>query len=225
MGFIGSLHCVGMCGGITVAFNQAVHQEKQLQLSFTYQFFRIISYAILGALVAVFGALFTKASFPVLPILSGIFMILLGFYLVSFSAPLLGLEKLGHKLWKRVQPIQRSFLPVQTFSQATIIGLLWGLLPCGLVYSALALAVSSGSAIEGFIVMLCFGVGTLPMLLSVGMASQKLLSFAKKQWVKNIAAMIFILLGIYYIYSALAQDHSHHQRNGQTIQQQDHSHH
>ncbi|NVJ65325.1 MAG: sulfite exporter TauE/SafE family protein [Gammaproteobacteria bacterium] len=224
MGFFGSLHCVGMCGGITIAFSQASSSEKRLQLTFIYQTFRIVSYAILGAISAALGHLLTDVKIPILTLLSGIFMLLMGLYLLNFAAPLLSLEKIGHKVWRKIQPFQKSFLPMQSSIQAMVIGLLWGFLPCGLVYSALALAISSAQPLEGFMVMLFFGLGTLPMLLSIGFVSQKLMSVLKSKIFKSVAALIFILMGAFYIYSALTKDHSEHQQHMQHQQQQNHSH-
>ncbi|WP_251358167.1 sulfite exporter TauE/SafE family protein [Kangiella sp. TOML190] len=209
MGLFGSLHCLGMCGGITVAFNQAIDTNKATNLAFTYQFFRIVSYALLGAISATFGYLFTDLKVPILPLLSGLFMIFLGIYLLNIHGPLQLLEKLGYRIWRKVQPLQKTFLPISKSYQAMAIGLLWGLLPCGLVYGALALAVSSGSPLAGFTTMLCFGLGTLPMMLSVGLVSKKLLSFLQQPWLRNLAAALFIAWGGYFIYSALADPHQH----------------
>ncbi len=222
MGLFGSLHCIGMCGGITIAFNQAVTKEKTLQLTFIYQFFRIISYSILGAISASLGYLLSDVKLPILTILSGLFMIFLGLYLLNIGGPLLSLEKFGHKIWKKIQPLQRSLLPMRNGVQAMSIGLLWGFLPCGLVYSALVLAITSASPLEGFVTMLCFGLGTLPMLMSIGLASQKILTTIKKPLFIRIAAVIFIAWGAFYIYSALSAQHQHHSE--QTSQHHQHHH-
>lgn len=210
MGLFGSLHCLGMCGGISVAFNNATAPEQLVRLSFIHQSFRIISYAILGAISALLGSLLIGVKIPILTILSGVFMLFFGLYLINISTPLLGLEKIGHRLWVKLAPVQKRFIPIKSAKQAMAVGLLWGLLPCGLVYSALALSISSAQPLEGAIVMLFFGLGTLPMMLSVGLSSQKLVAKIRQPWLRNIAAIVFIIWGAYFIYSALANKHAEH---------------
>ncbi len=219
MGLFGSLHCVGMCGGITIAFNQTTNKNKQLQLGLIYQLFRVISYSILGALSAVLGFAILSVKLPILPILSGVFMILLGLYLINISSPLLALEKIGYKIWNKIRPIQASFLPIDSTPKAIVIGLLWGFLPCGLVYSALALAISSADPVQGFIVMLCFGLGTLPMMYAMGVSSHKVVNYFKSNWIKNSIALFFIIMGAFYIWSAFSQDHSQHRNNSHEMHQ------
>ena len=114
MGFLGSTHCIGMCGGLTVALNTGTAKEKSLRLSFTYQIFRVLSYGILGALVGGFGYLFSKwTNFPVLIVLGGIMLIMMGFYLLSWQNLLIYLESIGRKLWKKVSPVQSRCLQQQ----------------------------------------------------------------------------------------------------------------
>ncbi|AUD78156.1 sulfite exporter TauE/SafE family protein [Kangiella profundi] len=228
MGFLGSTHCIGMCGGLTVALNTGTAKEKSLRLSFTYQIFRVLSYGILGALVGGFGYLFSKwTNFPVLIVLGGIMLIMMGFYLLSWQNLLVYFEKLGRRLWKKVSPVQSRFLPIKRFHQAAVVGLLWGLLPCGLVYSALAMASTSGTAMGGFTSMVAFGLGTLPAMFAVGVFSNKLVNFFRNQKVRAIFGLLFILWGSFFIYQAVikisnGQDgHQHHQMQTKI----NHSHH
>lgn len=234
MGFFGSTHCFGMCGGITVALSSSTSESKKLQYSFIFQIFRVVSYAILGGLFGAFGYLFSQVSLPVLTSLSGIFMILLGLYLLNINTPLLGLEKLGHKLWSKIQPLQKRFLPIGKAYHAIVIGLLWGLLPCGLVYSALALSVSTGNFMAGAICMLFFGLGTLPALLSLSLISSHGMRWIKNKKFTIFSAIIFILIGSYYLYSAVQSfqnGHHHHMHHmqmdheGMNHDEMDHSHH
>ena len=228
MGFLGSTHCIGMCGGLTVALNTGTAKEKSLRLSFTYQIFRVLSYGILGALVGGFGYLFSKwTNFPVLIVLGGIMLIMMGFYLLSWQNLLVYFERLGRRLWKKVSPVQSRFLPIKRFHQAAAVGLLWGLLPCGLVYSALAMASTSGTAMGGFASMVAFGLGTLPAMFAVGVFSSKLVNFFRNPKIRAIFGVIFILWGSFYIYQAVSKyssgqgAHQHHQMQTEM----DHSHH
>lgn len=216
MGFLGSTHCIGMCGGLTVALNTGTAKEKSLRLSFTYQIFRVLSYGILGAFVGGFGYLFSKwTNFPVLIVLGGIMLIMMGFYLLSWQNLLVYFERLGRRLWKKVSPVQSRFLPIKRFYQAAAVGLLWGLLPCGLVYSALAMASTSGTAMGGFASMVAFGLGTLPAMFAVGVFSNKLVNFFRNPKVRAVFGLLFILWGSFYIFQAVTK-----MSNGQDGHQQ-----
>ncbi|GAB1153567.1 MAG: hypothetical protein WStaPseu_37030 [Shewanella algae] len=89
--------------------------------------------------------------------------------------------------------------------QALVAGMVWGWLPCGLVYSTLTWAVASGSAGQGALIMLCFGLGTLPALLSAGVAAKALADWAQKRAVRLIAGLLLVGFGIQTLYIALAQ--------------------
>ena len=87
-------------------------------------------------------------------------------------------------------------MPIDSTAKAAAAGALWGWIPCGLVYSMLALALASGDAVSGALVMAAFGLGTLPNLLAAGLAAQKLLAFRRIPWVRRGAGLAIIALGI-----------------------------
>ncbi len=135
---------------------------------------RIASYAALGALVgAVAGALLGQ--FPVRPfaitfrLLAALLMLAMGLSLLS-GRDLLSLERLGGRVWRRLRPLAGRVLGLPGVLRFAVLGMLWGFLPCGLVYSALALAAVAGSGSVGAAAMLAFGVGTLPSMLAVTLA-------------------------------------------------------
>ncbi|WP_223670855.1 sulfite exporter TauE/SafE family protein [Kangiella shandongensis] len=217
MGLLGSTHCMGMCGGITVALSSGCEPQKQAYLSLIYQLCRVISYAILGAVVGLVGAVIGRwTEFPILMLFASILLIMMGLYLMGSWNLLTYLEKQGSRLWRLIQPFQKRFLPLRKASQAIPIGLLWGLLPCGLVYSALAMAAASGGALEGVITMLAFGLGTLPALYITGLFARHLIQFFRRQWVRNLIGAIFIVWGGYQLYAivfvaqAPVAHHLHH---------------
>ena len=78
------------------------------------------------------------------------------------------IENVGKIFWNKIEPIAKKFVPIRSIGHALIAGILWGWLPCGLVYSALFLAMSANSITEGALIMWIFVVGTLPVLLGVG---------------------------------------------------------
>ena len=219
MGLLGSAHCMGMCGGLTVALSSGCEPSRQATLSLVYQLFRVCSYAILGGIAGALGDVMSRwTDFPVLMIAASVLLIMMGLYLMGRWSLLTVLEKQGGKLWKYVVPMQKKFLPIRNFSQAASIGLLWGLLPCGLVYSALAVSAASGSAINGVVTMLAFGLGTLPALYITGVFAKQLLQWFKKPWLRTTIGIIFIVWGSYQMYTTLVpsndmgshQHHHHH---------------
>jgi sulfite exporter TauE/SafE len=122
-------------------------------------------------------------------------MVALGFYVAGWGRALRWIERVGQPVWKKIAPIARRFVPVATPSQAFGLGLLWGWLPCGLVYAAMAAAVTSGSALGGAATMIAFGLGTLPMLLAMGSAAAVVARGARIRWVRAVAGMTIVAFG------------------------------
>jgi uncharacterized protein len=180
IGLLGGVHCVGMCGGIVGALAvQAPGRRRAWSMHLTYSAGRIASYAVAGAVMGAIGGmgLFFDRILPVqllLYVCANLILISLGLYLAGLGNLLLRLETLGARLWRRIQPYSAKVLPADTAGKAFALGVLWGWLPCGLVYGMLATALLSGGAIRGSMVMLAFGLGTLPNLLLAGMALKQL---------------------------------------------------
>ena len=115
------------------------------------------------------------------------------------------------KLWKHIQPVTKYLLPINSFGKALMFGVVWGWLPCGLVYSALLFSLSAGSAINGMLVMLFFGLGTLPAMLSAGYFSDYLNQLRKQQQLRWLTAIILILIALGLpISSYYFSDHNSH---------------
>ncbi|MDM8563145.1 sulfite exporter TauE/SafE family protein [Candidatus Marithioploca araucensis] len=206
-GLVGSVHCIGMCGGIvgllTMSLPDNVRQSylRLIPYLLTYNIGRISSYIIAGVLMGFLGAQFSQ----MLPLenprvvamwVSGLFMIALGLYIGAWWQALTVLEKGGSYLWRKIEPLGRRFLPVKHPLQALGLGLVWGWLPCGLVYAILVFALTSNSAWNGGLLMLAFGLGTLPMLLTMGATAQWFTQFAQKLIVRRIAGFVVILFGL-----------------------------
>ncbi|MCO4320649.1 sulfite exporter TauE/SafE family protein [Aliidiomarina quisquiliarum] len=188
MGIAGSGHCIAMCGGLAGAMGL---QQSKTRIVL-YNLGRITSYMIAGVLVgsAFFGLAQLQPSFLIwMRIAAGIMMVLLAAYLLRINVALLWLERLGAVLWRRLQPWSKKFNRNSQTSHIFAAGMLWGWLPCGLVYSALSWAALSASPVSGGFFMLLFGVGTLPSMLFLGMVShrmQHLLKSAKFRWASSI---------------------------------------
>lgn len=202
VGFLGGAHCVGMCGGIVAAlsFQGGVKQPFSLHLS--YNLGRILSYTLAGAFAGLVGSA-AFLSERLLPLQQGLYvlahgvLILLGLYLAGLNRAVLVLERAGGALWARLQPILSRRLPIRSPVQAVLAGGLWGWLPCGLVYSVLVSALASGSWLQGASLMLAFGLGTLPNLLAMAWAADRLRAIAADWRLRRLAGLTVALFGIW----------------------------
>ena len=202
VGLLGGTHCVGMCGGIVGALSMG---GGRWSLHLAYNTGRILSYGLAGALAGALGAASlglagqTTARL-VLYVFANLMLVALGLYLLGVTGALALTEKAGQKLWRRFQPLTRRFLPARTVAQALPLGLLWGWLPCGLVYGALASALSAGSAWHGAGLMLAFGLGTLPNLLLAGVVLGRFNHFVRNVWVRRISGILVLGFGVYGLF-------------------------
>ncbi len=211
---LGGVHCFGMCGGIVGALTMGLSPETRVRLTgilpylLAYNTGRVLSYMVAGLLAGGVGAWVASLASvqrgqQVLQLVAGMFMVMLGLYVGEWWQGLLRVERIGGLLWQRLEPIRRRLLPVGTVPQALIMGVVWGWLPCGLVYSVLIWAVSSGGAREGALLMLSFGLGTLPALLLMGAAAGALAGFVAKRWTRRTAGALIISFGSYQILSVV----------------------
>jgi len=210
-GLLGGVHCLGMCGGIVGALTLNTHQNKQktsiLAITLGYNLGRISGYVVAGAIVGFLGSSLVdlsgiQSAQQVLAIVASVFMIALGFYLAGIWNGLARIEIIGQVLWKYIQPVTKRFIPVQSFQQAIPLGFLWGWLPCGLVYTALIWTLSAQSAIQGALIMLAFGLGTLPNLLAMGVAAAQLSKWVNNPRIRLMAGLLVVCLGVITLWRA-----------------------
>lgn len=203
VGLLGGVHCVGMCGGIVGALSFATQQNKKavsgplLSLLLSYNTGRLISYTVAGGLLGGLGWLVSVWSDihmlqRLLQLLAAVFMLMMGLYISGWWMGLGRLEKIGSHIWKHIQPLAQKLLPVTSPAKALVLGLLWGWLPCGLVYSVLVWSVSAGSVVDGALLMLCFGLGTLPNLMAMGLFANQLKQFVQQTKVRASAGIMVI---------------------------------
>lgn len=200
VGLLGGGHCAGMCGGIVGALSmQSPQGRAAVSVQLTYNFGRIASYALAGLLVGAVG--FAAGDLFSLQrglyLFASLMLMALGIYLLGATQTLAFVEKGGQVLWRRIQPLTRRFLPVRGVAQALPLGFLWGWLPCGLVYSALTTALASGSATQGALLMLAFGLGTLPNLLLAGLLLARFRRFAQARATRAVAGLLVLGYGGY----------------------------
>jgi len=209
--FLGSVgHCVGMCGGIVIAYSTAKIDENSSKLSqsfahLVYSLGRVTTYTIMGAVFGAIGGVvsFNNIAIATLTIIAGVFMILAGLSLVGKLKFLTSLE---HSFFKSkwYQDVFKEVISSKSLFSFYILGLLNGLLPCGLVYFFAVTAASTGSAFWGAVVMFIFGISTIPSLFTLGFFAGIFKKHNFRKIMMNIAAIVVIAYGFYTIYRGYA---------------------
>ena len=202
VGLLGGVHCVGMCGGIVGAFSlQLPGRGPRISYHLAANLGRLTSYVFIGLIAGTVGSAsaFLSHLFPaekILYLIANLVLIALGLHLAGIWSGVLILETAGGGVWKRLQPLFKKLVPIQTMPQAFAAGMVWGWLPCGLVYSVLIAALASGTALQGGLTMLAFGLGTLPNLLLMGLFASQLQRFLARRGVRLAAGLIIVALGL-----------------------------
>lgn len=201
LGLLGGGHCIGMCGGLMGALTLAIpadQRQRRLQLLLAYNLGRIASYSLAGLLLGAAGwALASGPAATALRVVAGLLLIVMGLYLAGWWSGLTRIEGAGRLLWRRIEPLARGLLPVRNARRALLLGSLWGWLPCGLVYSTLLWAASQGDALDSALLMLAFGLGTLPVLLATGLAAERLTAVLRRRGVRIAGGLLVILFGLW----------------------------
>lgn len=194
-GFFGSGHCVGMCGAVVALLERPGGGAWPRR--FAYNTGRLGFYALLGAIGGAVGTVLTRLpglgeGLLALRVLAAVLVIALAINLLFDVASLRFLEQAGAGLWRRLSPLARRVLPASTLPRALAAGFVWGALPCGLVYSAVAMAVATGTAAGGALVMAVFWAGTLPALLATGTLAGRL---PRRPGLRRLSGALLLLAG------------------------------
>lgn len=206
-GLLGGVHCAAMCGGIVAAVC-GPGGGMPWRRTYAYNFGRIASYTAAGAVVGALGqtALAWRGDAILRQTLmmgAGATLLLLALFMAGWSPLVRIMEASGARLWRRLQPWTRRFLPADTILRALGLGMLWGWLPCGMVYAVLLTAASTGEARDGALVMAAFGLGTLPNLLAVAVFAHRVQRYTGIRGVRMAGALIVAAFGIYALTHAL----------------------
>ena len=235
-GLAASGHCLGMCGGIAGALAMRRPQATfgtKLGLALAYNLSRIASYAAAGALAGLLGRTLL-AAVDVAP-LSIAFRVLAGLIMLAAAARLLfgwrlldPLESAGAGLWRRVAPWAGRQGRAGGLGGAVGLGLAWGWLPCGMTYSMLLLATTTASAAMGAAVMLAFGAGTLPSMVTATVAFERIArTLSSRATLRNVAGVLLLAFGLWTAGNALwhGAHRGSHSAPGQHEPAPDHSEH
>ncbi|MCK5877596.1 MAG: sulfite exporter TauE/SafE family protein [Candidatus Marithrix sp.] len=207
-GLLSATHCIGMCGSIIGTLTLTIPKNRSLWLYLiNYNLGRISSYTIAGLTVGFLGAsvadqIFLHSYHFIILQFSGIFMIILGLYMGGWWKGLSVLERIGDHLWRKLEPWGQKFIPVKKPSQAFGFGVIWGWLPCGLVYSILAFSLTSCNTWQGGTLMFAFGLGTLPTSLALGATARWFINFTNNSQVRKLAAILIVIFGLVVVYKS-----------------------
>lgn len=226
MGLFGGVHCVAMCGGVvgvlcsaaprcgtamaSAGSGSARSRWRRASYAVAYNGGRVASYAALGGLFGALGSLSTGV-FPLdgvrfaLRALAALCMLAVGLHLAGLPSIVKRLESLGAPLWARLAPVAKRFVPLRTPWHAFGLGAVWGLMPCGLLYGALALAASTGSASLGATTMLAFGAATLPVMLTMSALAETLSRLMSRVWLRRAAGAVVLAFGLWSTAGVAAQ--------------------
>ncbi|PWD88070.1 sulfite exporter TauE/SafE family protein [Ignatzschineria cameli] len=234
VGLNGSLHCVGMCGpivGILGMNTEADTHRKRIGTAIFYNLGRISTYVILG-FVAMLLSIAMQDLKPlqiVIRYFSGVIMLFVALQLIGFPQYLAFIEKPLNKLSRPISQLTRKFFPIKSLKGAYVAGLAWGLLPCGMVYMAFAMSLGVENVLAAPLVMLFFGLGTLPMMLTLSVSGNFFGSFFSSPKARKISGLLVLAMTIFYMGSMLMSDlgigggHDHHGHGMMDHSQMDHS--
>ena len=216
VGLLGSVHCAGMCGGIvgalsfaprrpgagatTIALHPVAAAPAAVNVA-AYNLGRIASYMTAGALAGgIAEGASALSSLPLLQAgaywLANLMLAAMGLYLMGAWSGIARVERAGQWLWRRVQPALKRVGPPDTPGRMAAAGALWGWLPCAMVYSVLVTAMLSGSAAAGALTMLAFGLGTLPMMLALGLLGARLRGWLRLPAVRIACGAVVLGFGV-----------------------------
>lgn len=220
LGLFGGVHCAGMCGGIVALLGSRhrvipIHAQagagalaaarSGMSLQLAYNAGRIASYVVAGALAGGVGsaAWFAARMLPVQQaafVAANLVLIALGLALATPASSGLrrlgALERAGAAVWRRIGPHATRLLGATSLPGALAAGIAWGWVPCGMVYGVLAAALVSGSAADGALLLLAFGVGTLPNLLALGLAAQRAARLLASRGARIAAGLAIVAFGV-----------------------------
>ena len=217
-GLLGAGHCFGMCGGIAGGFGALAVGRKALGSALLFNGGRVLSYGLLGGVLAlIIGAAGEGLGVPSwsrwLRLLTGLLIALVGLRFLFDWQGLVQIEQAGAGLWRRISPLVNRAARAPGPVGRLALGLTWGFLPCGMVYTMLLTAMSTGRFVDGFLTMLAFGLGTLPALLGMTLWAPALASFLQDRATRRLIGAGLLLVAswtLFVLWNVGTGDHAFH---------------
>ena len=204
LGLMGSFHCAGMCGPIAIAL--PLHGNTVPQKIFggaLYNIGRTITYGVMGAIFGMLGQGVEMIGFQQkISVIMGVLMIVSVLFPALFKNQY-SMEKSWFSVVGKLKKSIGQMFSIRSFSSLFVIGLLNGLLPCGLVYMAIAGAIGTGGILLGSLYMILFGLGTIPMMLSISLAGN-VMSLAVRNKINKFIPVLVVIVGIFFILRGLS---------------------
>lgn len=207
MGLFSALHCLGMCGSIigslTLSLRKEIRESKRslIPFVFSYNVGRVMSYSAAGLLAGVAEHVLSMPlgeghGHRILQIISALIMAGAGLHIAGWFPRFAYIEKAGRLVWHRIEPYGRRLVPVETLPKAFVFGMIWGWLPCGLVYAALALAATTGDVFRSTFTMFSFGLGTMPAVMGVGIMTSWIVRLSHMRKFREVTGLTLIVLAL-----------------------------
>ncbi|MCK5731197.1 MAG: sulfite exporter TauE/SafE family protein [Draconibacterium sp.] len=204
LGLMGSFHCAGMCGPIAIAL--PLHGNTVPQKIFggaLYNIGRTITYGVMGAIFGMLGQGVEMIGFQQkISVIMGVLMIVSVLFPALFKNQY-SMEKSWFSVIGKLKKSIGKMFTIRSFSSLFLIGLLNGLLPCGLVYMAIAGAIGTGGVVLGSLYMILFGLGTIPMMLSISLVGN-VMSLAVRNKINKFIPVLVVIVGIFFILRGLS---------------------
>jgi uncharacterized protein len=220
-GIAGSAHCVAMCGGVAGALSMRAratinNRGESLRDAGLYHAGRIGGYAVAGYAfgfvgVALESALDFSMLMAVVRFAAALLIVLIAARILLGWNTLAAIERLGARFWRMIQPLVRRAAVTPSHARSLILGLLWGWLPCGLVYSMLLFAALNATPLHGAAIMVAFGIGTLPAMLASSLFASRLTAGLRRHGTRQMVGALLLVFGIWLGWAAMmSARHVHH---------------
>ena len=209
IGLFGSMHCIGMCGGFVAMYSlKRPSAAWSLPYHLLYNLGRITTYSIIGGILGYIGSFAAyvgrhRGVPGAVLLVAGVFMILMGLNIAGMLGKRGLFDDTGITERTFFREALHTILALESVWGTLLLGLLLGFLPCGLLYPVLMHAAASGGFISGMVIMLVFGVGTVPAMLSFGFLISRIQPH-RKLFLYRIAAVLIIILGLQSLLRGMA---------------------
>lgn len=201
MGLLGSMHCLGMCGPLAMSLPVRTHHIGLKLLKYLlYNIGRIITYSIFGLLVGTISSFFAYTGLQqLLSITAGVLIIL---SVVVMYEPFAWLKRITSPFQSKIKQAMIYYFQHANGFSMLVLGVLNGFLPCGMIYAALIGAMATGDAVSGALFMICFGLGTVPLMLTVALAGN-IIGYRWKSWLNRLSPVFAFAVGALLILRGL----------------------